>query len=150
MRSVRCTQILSQNFSAFRATSGGEELYSLGTPLRSVVDGLTALDMQNVTTPTPPPPPHPCALSLFPRHYTFDLSAGAYGIGEAVTQVLDYLDCVYSVSANEEEAAKEQEGTEGYWEGSLDASKLGGGSREKALLGVYIHVLDGQGAAPGP
>lgn len=67
------------------------------------------------------------------------MSAGAYGIGEAVAQVLDYLDCVYS-----------QQGAESIREGSSTAPKIETGGHEEELLGVYRHLLDGQGAAPGP
>lgn len=69
---------------------------------------------------------------------------GAYGIGEAVTPVLDYLGCFYS-------SADDEKPQEGFLEGSLPGVETKKKScREAELLELYMRVLDGHGVAPGP
>lgn len=72
------------------------------------------------------------------------LPVGAYGIGEVVTPVLDYLGCLYSSADNEKPQG-------GFSEGSLPGKQSNSNSaRETELLELYRRVLDGHGAAPGP
>lgn len=83
---------------------------------------------------------------------------GAYGIGEVVTPVLDYLGCLYSSAADSD---KPQEGSSELpreQQQALPAEAEGGSStaggarsaRQAELLSLYRRVLDGHGAAPGP
>ncbi|CAN0418839.1 unnamed protein product [Ectocarpus sp. 12 AP-2014] len=74
-------------------------------------------------------------------------NAGAYGIREVVTPVLDYLGCLYSIPDSEETRPGSSQ------DGSLPTERTEVGQRsamETKLLGVYRRVLDEHGAAPGP
>lgn len=72
------------------------------------------------------------------------LPVGAYGIGDVVTPVLDYLGCFYSSADNDTSQ-------EGFSEGSLqDKEAKNDSAREAEFLELYRRVLDGHGAAPGP
>lgn len=76
------------------------------------------------------------------------LLVGAYGIGEVVTPVLDYLGCFYSSAQNENE-----DPSGGSSEGKLrdkEEETKSNSVMETELLELYRRVLDGHGAAPGP
>lgn len=93
-------------------------------------------------------PPEFPSLRAFPRsaRHPCCVSVGAYGIGEVVTPVLDYLGCFYSSTDKD----KSQQGAS---DGSLrdeDKETNNSSAREMELLELYRRVLDGHGAAPGP
>lgn len=66
------------------------------------------------------------------------VTASAYGIGEVVAPVLDYLGCFYSAAEGKKEKGGEK---------SAVSPRQ---TREEEFLDMYRHLLDGQGAAPGP
>lgn len=88
------------------------------------------------------------------------LPAGAFGVGDVITPVLDYLDCVYAVACDADPAAHDGRGKDDAR--PLESSPLAATSLLKmegvpadagmgaASMDVYRRLLDsGQGAAPG-
>lgn len=78
------------------------------------------------------------------------LPAGAYGIGEAVAPVLDYLTCFYA-SLDDEKTRDEARSSLGS-SSPGQATESGDGLRsekQENFLNLYKGLLDSQGAAPG-
>ncbi|CAM9506983.1 unnamed protein product [Laminaria digitata] len=77
-------------------------------------------------------------------------TAGAYGIGEAVAPVLDYLTCFYA-SLDDEKSRDEARSSLGS-SSPGQATESGDGLRsekQENFLNLYKGLLDSQGAAPG-